>query len=260
MRKNKVKDLWRQGKPAVMGWCSTGNPYVAELMAHTGYDALVVDWQHGVGVTQSSVVACLQAIGNTDTVPIVRVPWNEPTYIQYMLDAGAYGVIVPMVNTPEDAARAGLACRYAPQGIRSIGFNRPALSGGLEEYVRQANEETICLVMIETVEALERVEEIAQAPQIDGLYVGPSDLSLDMGTSLSDWATDERHLAANRRVVEAARAAGIAPCHHGAGPADGARLIEQGFMLCQIGSDVRMLSTATASGLRAFKDAIKESG
>ena len=117
MKKNRVKELWQRGRPAVMGWCSSGNPYIAEVMAHAGFDAVTLDWQHGIGVSQSSLVSCIQAIGNTDTMPMVRVPKNEPDYISYVLDAGAYGVIVPMVNTPEEAAAAGLACRYAPRAI-----------------------------------------------------------------------------------------------------------------------------------------------
>jgi 4-hydroxy-2-oxoheptanedioate aldolase len=260
VRKNRIKELWHQGKPAVMGWCSTGNPYIAELMANVGYDGLVIDWQHGVGVSQSSVVACIQAIGNTDTVPIVRLPKNEPDYISYVLDAGAYGVIVPMVNTIQDATRAGRACRYAPQGNRSIAANRPTLSTSLGDYVAHANDEVICLVMIETREALKNVEEIATAPLIDGLYIGPSDLSLDMGVNLSTWPNDERHLEASRKVLAAAKAAGVVPCHHGAGPAEAAQFMEMGFMLCQIGSDVKIMSGATAAGFQTFKDALQEKG
>ena len=256
MKKNRVKELWRQGKPAVMGWCASGNPYIAELMANAGYDALVIDWQHGVGVTQGSVVACIQAIGNTDTMPIVRLPKNEPDYISYVLDAGAYGVIVPMVNSKEEASAAGRACRYAPQGNRSVAGNRPALSIGLDDYVAHANEEVLCLVMVETRQALENVEAIAQAEEIDGLYIGPSDLSLDMGLSLSGWADDERHLAACQRVLAAAEAAGVVPCHHGAGPAEGAKFIGMGFKLCQIGSDIRMLTSAAVSGVKSFREAV----
>ena len=258
MKKNKVKELWRQGKPAVVGWCSTGNPYVAELLAHKGYDGLVIDWQHGIGVTQGSVVACLQAIGNTDTVPMVRLPSNNPYYIQYVLDAGAFGIIVPMVNTPEDAEKAGRASRYAPEGIRSIGSSRASLADGLEDYVHHANDEVLCLVMIETAEALERVEEIAKAPCIDGLYIGPSDLSQATGVSITGWAADERHWAACRKILKAAQAAGVAPCHHGAGPAESAKLIKMGFMMCQVGSDIRMLSAATTSALKSFREALKD--
>ena len=260
MKKNRVKELWREGKPAVMGWCSSGNPYIAEVMAHAGYDALTIDWQHGVGVSQTSIVSCIQAIGNTDTVPMVRVPKNEPDYISYVLDAGAYGVIVPMVNSAEEAAAAGLACRYAPQGNRSIGGSRAALATGMDDYVEHANDEIICLAMIETTRALDSVEAIAKAPGIDGLYVGPSDLSLDMGVSLSGWATDEEHLAACRRIVEAARKAGVVPCHHGAGPEVSAMLMKMGFMLCHITSDVRTVAAVAASNLKEFAAAMKANG
>ena len=121
MRPNKVKALWRQGKPAVAGWISTGNAYIAEVMAHTGYDALIIDTQHGMGTTFDQAAACLQAISTTDTVPIVRVPWNQPEYMQSALDAGAYGIIVPLVNSYEEAEKAGSACRYPPLGTRSAG-------------------------------------------------------------------------------------------------------------------------------------------
>ena len=258
MKKNRVKELWQRGRPAVMGWCSSGNPYIAEVMAHAGFDAVTLDWQHGIGVSQSSLVSCIQAIGNTDTMPMVRVPKNEPDYISYVLDAGAYGVIVPMVNTPEEAAAAGLACRYAPQGNRSIGGSRAALASGMDDYVKHANDEILCLVMIETRQALENLEEIAAAPGIDGLYVGPSDLSLDMGVSLSDWANDDRHLAACRRIVEAARKAGVAPCHHGAGPDVSADMVAMGFLLTHIVSDVRTVAAASSASLQTFNDAMNE--
>ena len=260
MSNNKIKELWRQGKPAVVGWCSTGNPYVAELLANVGYDALVIDWQHGIGVTQGEVVACIQAIDRTDTVPMVRLPKNDPYYTQCVLDAGAYGVIVPMVNTREEAEEAGRACRYAPRGNRSIATSRPALYTGHDYYVKHANDDIICLAMIETTEGLENVEEIAKAPEIDGLYIGPGDLSLAMGIGLTEWADNEQHLAACQRVLNAAKAAGVVPCHHGAGPAESAKFIKMGFMLCSIGSDSRMLSAASASGLKAYRDALNEDG
>jgi 4-hydroxy-2-oxoheptanedioate aldolase len=253
---NRVKELWKQGKPAVQGWCSTGNPYIAEMMAHAGFDAVVIDWQHGIGVSQESVLACLQAISSSDTVPIVRVPKNSPEYISYVLDAGAYGVIVPMVNTYEEAEAAGRSCRYAPRGWRSIAASRPTVSEALETYVKRANDDVICLVMVETTKALEHVEAIAKAPEIDGLYIGPSDLSLDMGLSLSDWSNDARHIAAVERIFAAAKASGKVACHHGAGPAVSAKFIKMGSMLCQIGNDVRMLTAASAEALKAFRTAL----
>lgn len=256
MKKNRVRELWKQGKPAVQGWCGTGNPYIAEMMAHAGFDAVVIDWQHGVGVSQESIVACIQAMGSSDAVPIVRLPRNSPEYISHVLDAGAYGVIVPMVNSYAEAEAAGLACRYAPRGCRSVAGNRPTLSESLDDYIARANEDVICLVMIETTKALENVEAIAKAPEIDGLYIGPSDLSLDMGLGLNDWPNDDRHIAAVQRIFAAAKANHIVACHHGAGAAVSAKFVQMGSMLCQIGNDMRLLSVATADALKTFRAAL----
>ena len=110
MRPNKLKALWRQGKPAVAGWISSGNTYITETMAHSGYDALIIDMQHGMGITHNQAALCLQVISTTETVPIVRVAWNRPEYMQFALDAGAYGIIVPMVNSYQEAIQAVQAC------------------------------------------------------------------------------------------------------------------------------------------------------
>ncbi|MQF64819.1 2,4-dihydroxyhept-2-ene-1,7-dioic acid aldolase [SAR202 cluster bacterium AC-409-J13_OGT_754m] len=257
MRTNNLKKKWSEGKPAVMGWCSTGNPYLAEVLATIGYDAVVIDWQHGIGVTGSSVTACIQAIGNTSTTALVRVPKNEPDYISYVLDAGAYGVIVPMVNSFEEASAAGLSTKYAPEGTRSIAANRETLTATLDEYVVHANKEIICLVMIETVVALNNVEEIAQAPGIDGLYIGPNDLSLDMGVSLTKWASDPAHIEACKRVLNAANANGIIAGHHGAGPSEANKLVDLGFMVSQLGNDVRLIKAASTEGLKSYLDNLK---
>ena len=172
MRSNKIKAMWREGKPAAAGWLSTGNTYLAEAMAHAGYDAVIIDMQHGMAVTTDKAIACLQAISTTDTVPMVRLPWNDPQVIQFVLDAGAYGVIVPLVNTYDDAVAAGRASRYPPVGDRSFGANRARFYAGAD-YAEHANEEIIVLVMIETLQAVENLEQIAKAPGIDGFYIGP---------------------------------------------------------------------------------------
>ncbi len=251
MRPNKVKAMWREGQPVVTGWISSGNAYIAEVMAHAGYDALVIDMQHGVGIPFSQAAACLQAISTTDTVPLVRVPWNRPEFIQYALDGGAYGVIVPLVNSYEEAAEAGQACRYPPLGFRSGGPGRARLYAG-PDYPLHANDEIICLVMIETMTAVERLEEIAKAPGIDGFYVGPSDLALSLGLQPGpDVASDPRHMEACQRVVDVARDKGLVPCHHGSTPEEAGRRFAQGFMMCQIGSDVGMVTAGASAALQA---------
>ena len=250
MRPNKVKALWKEGKPAVAGWISSGNPYIAEAMAHAGFDALVVDMQHGMGVTADRAIACLQAISTTDTVPVVRVPWNEPAAMQLVLDAGAYGIIVPLVNTPEEAARAVGACRYPPLGYRSIGPNRAPLYAGAD-YAQHANEEVFVLTMVETMQAVENLEEMAKIPGLDGFYIGPADLALSIGIAPGpDAANDPRHAEACQRVVDVAKAAGIAPCHHGSGPEEGASRLKQGFMMCQVASDIKSVRSVSEEALK----------
>ena len=259
MRPNRIKALWREGKPATAGWLASGDPYIAEAMANADYDAIVVDMQHGMGITPDRAIACLQAISTTETVPIVRVPWNDPKEIQYVLDAGAYGIIVPLVNTYEEAARAGGATRYPPQGYRSLGPNRATFYAGAD-YGQNANDEIILLVMIETVQAVENLEEIAKAPGIDGFYIGPSDLAVSLGipTGPSTFS-DPQHAAACQRVVDVARATGLVPCHHGSGPEEAVRRMEQGFMMCQLGSDVGMVRASAAAALKTVADGLASS-
>jgi 4-hydroxy-2-oxoheptanedioate aldolase len=255
MRPNKIKAMWREGKPAAAGWISTGNTYLAEAMAHAGYDAVIIDMQHGMSVTTDKAVACLQAISTTDTVPIVRLPWNDPQVIQFVLDAGAYGVIVPMVNTYEDAVAAGRAARYHPLGDRSFGANRAKFYAGAD-YLQHANEEIIVLVMIETTQAIENLEEIAKAPGIDGFYIGPSDLALSLDLVPGpDAFNDSKHIAACQRVLDVANATGLVPCHHGVGPLEAAKLFKQGFKLSQIGSDIVMVTNGASTALNTLKEA-----
>jgi 4-hydroxy-2-oxoheptanedioate aldolase len=135
--------------------------------------------QHGYA-DYAAAVPMLQAIGTTTATPIVRVPWNEPSIIHRVLDAGALGVIVPMVNSPEEAAAAVAACRYYPQGGRSYGPSRGAYALG-DDYFARANDEIACIPMIETKQAVERLDDILAVPGIDAVYVGPSDLSVTLG-------------------------------------------------------------------------------
>ncbi|MDW8120126.1 MAG: aldolase/citrate lyase family protein [Chloroflexota bacterium] len=251
MRPNKVKALWKQGKPALCFWLSSGDPYIAEVFAHAGADAVVIDMQHGIAITPERAVECLRAISTTDTVPIVRVPWNDPAYIQYVLDAGAYGVIVPLVNTYEEAVKAGGACRYPPLGYRSVGPNRAVLYGG-RDYFQHANEEIICLVMIEDIRAIPRLEEMVKAPGIDGFYIGPSDLAVSMGLGPGSDHADPRHQEACRRVLEVARAHGKVAGRHAYTEGEVARYIQQGFLFCPVGSDVRFIETGATAALKAL--------
>src|SRR5262249_43128374 len=129
VRANRIKQIWRDGKCVTLGWLSVPNSFTAEVMARQGFDALCVDLQHGLNEL-SNLLPMMQAVSQTDTVPVVRVPWNDPAMIMKALDVGAYGIIVPLVNTAAEAAAAVAACRYPPVGFRSSGPIRAVHYGG----------------------------------------------------------------------------------------------------------------------------------
>ena len=158
MRPNPLRTLWQSGKAAVNGWLAIPNGFSAEVMANQGWDSLTIDLQHGV-VDYPSMVTMLQAISTTPTVPVVRVPWLEPGILMKTLDAGAYGIICPMVNTREDAQRLVAYTHYAPRGTRSFGPVRALLYGGAD-YPQQANDTIVTFAMIETAQALDNLDAI----------------------------------------------------------------------------------------------------
>lgn len=179
MRVNTMKEKWARGEVTHGAWLSIPSSFSAEIMAHQGFDWVCIDMQHGV-VDYQVALTMLQAISSTETIPIVRVPWNEMGIIGKVLDAGAMGVIVPMVNSVEEARAAVAACRYYPLGSRSFGPTRASYYAGTD-YFSGANEQIACIPMIETRQAVERLDEILAVPGIDAVYVGPADLSITLG-------------------------------------------------------------------------------
>jgi 4-hydroxy-2-oxoheptanedioate aldolase len=244
MRPNKIKQRFREGLATAVGWQFTADPYVTEAMAQAGFDALVLDMQHGMGIGPDRAAQWLQVVSTTETIPLVRVPWNEPVYIQWVLDAGAYGVIVPLVNSYEEASKAGGASRYAPLGFRSVGPNRARFYGGAD-YTQFANDEVLCLVMIEHPDTVARAHELAKAPGIDGFYIGPSDLAVAMGVSQDD----PRHAEACQHVLEVAKEAGFMAGIHCASAEQAVQRFEQGFRLCPIGSDIGFVNAGARASL-----------
>src|SRR5256884_5608318 len=175
VRPNRIKQMWRDGKFVTLGWLSVSHGFTAEVMARQGFDALCVDMQHGT-TDMANLWPMLQAVSQTDTVPVVRVPWNDPATIMKALDFGAYGIIVPLINTAADAAKAVAACRYPPVGIRSSGPVRAVHYGGAD-YVAKANDEIVVMGMVETQEGLANLDAICATPGLDAIYLGPSDLA-----------------------------------------------------------------------------------
>jgi 4-hydroxy-2-oxoheptanedioate aldolase len=169
--------------------------FTAEVMARSGFDWVCIDLQHGL-IGYQDMLGMLQAVAVVGVPALVRVPWNDPAWIMKALDAGAAGVIVPMVNSPSEAASAVGACRYPPEGYRSWGPTRASL--GVDDYSPElANRSVICAVMVETVPALERLGEIVSVPGVDAVFIGPSDFALSMGFApRSDQPEHRRRLEA----------------------------------------------------------------
>ena len=176
---HKLRDTWAKGAGAVNAWLAIPSPVTAEIAAMQDFDSVTVDLQHGLNDYQIAL-SMLQAISTSDKTALVRVPWNEPGIIMKLLDAGALGVICPMINTRADAEAFVCACRYTPEGYRSAGPTRAMLVHGAD-YIAKANDAVVTLAMIETKEALDNVAEIVATPGLTGIYVGPSDLSLSLG-------------------------------------------------------------------------------
>ena len=244
---------WRDGATALGAWMFLREPLLAEVAGEAGYDYVCIDMQHGLA-SYSDVTVMLLGLGRCASAPIVRVPWNEPGIIGRVLDAGALGVIIPMVNSAEEAARAVAACRYAPVGARSFGPLTAMIRHG-RHYLRTANDEVACIPMIETVQAVEGIDEILAVPGIDAVYVGPSDLSLTMGLPPLADHDDARFQAALATIVDACNRRGVIPGIH-ASPALAQARAEQGFRMITVGFDQTPVMAALRADLAAARSAV----
>jgi 4-hydroxy-2-oxoheptanedioate aldolase len=255
MRENGIRRLWRDGGAVINGWLAIPTSFSAETMAHQGWDSLTIDMQHGV-VDYQAALAMLTAISTTETVPLVRVPWLDPGIIMKMLDAGAYGVICPMINSAEEARRLVAACRYPPDGQRSFGPIRALLYAGAD-YATHANETVLSLAMIETRDGLDNLEEIAAVEGLDGFYVGPSDLSLALGCTPKLDQEEAPVVEAIDRIVRVAKANGKAAGIHNMTPEYALRMIDKGYSFVTIGSDARLMVTGTQDVLGKMRGSKK---
>jgi 4-hydroxy-2-oxoheptanedioate aldolase len=238
-----LKTKWRDGATTLGAWITMREPLVVEQTAASGYDYVCIDMQHGLSDV-SDVIAGLQAMAAGTATPIVRVPWNEPGIIGRVLDLGALGVVIPMVNSRAEAEAAVAACRYAPTGKRSMG---PVISGSRygTGYFANANDHVACIPMIETRQAIENIDEILAVPGIDAVYVGPADLSISLGLSPGVDNPDETFQNAIATVVAKCTERGITPGIHSSASVAPKRH-EQGFRMITVTSDL----LATMSGLR----------
>jgi len=251
VRENTLRTIWADGGAVVNGWLSIPSSFSAEVMAHQGFDSLTVDMQHGV-VDYQVAVTMLQAVATTGVIPLARVPWNDPAFVMKILDAGAYGVICPMVNTREQAEALVAACRYPPRGHRSWGPVRASLYAG-PDYGDRANDELIVMPMIETAEALKNLDEILSVPGVDAVYVGPSDLSLALGLRPRLDQTDPPVVEAQEKIAAACRRHGVVAGIHNATAQYALKMIEAGYQFVTLASDSRFLAARAAEEVGAVR-------
>lgn len=243
-----IRERWRSGQAVYTGWLSMPGPWSAEVMARAGFDALVVDLQHGLGDT-GGLLGVLQAIDGVGVPALVRTAWNEPSGLMRALDTGAHGVICPMVNTAEECEAFVAACRYPPRGIRSFGPTRSLVSIG-PDYVARAGDFSLTFAQIETARGLANVETIARVPGLDGLYVGPYDLSLDLGLDAPGNLADPRLLDACATILDAARRNGLVAGIYTNDAKVGAHMAELGFRLVNLATDTTLLQRAAAEAIQ----------
>ena len=252
MRKNKLKELFKEGKPIINSWLAVPSSFSAEVMAQQGWDSLTIDMQHGL-IDYPNAVSILQAISTTKTMPMARVNWNEPGQIMKILDAGCYGIICPMVSNRKEAENFIQACQYPPNGYRSFGPIRASIYGG-DDYAKHADQEILKLAMIETKEALEKLDEILDTPNLDGIYIGPADLSLAVGEEPGfDKPESTKAYKEILRILNAAKKRNLLAGLHNGTAEYAQKMIEKGFNLVTVGSDSRYIASGAKSDLEKLK-------
>jgi 4-hydroxy-2-oxoheptanedioate aldolase len=251
VRENRIRSIWGAGNNVINGWLGVPSTITAELMAHQDFDSVCVDLQHG-SIDYQMAVGMLQAISTTNRVPLARIPSNDPAIIGKLLDAGAYGLICPMVNSRAECEAFVSACRYAPIGTRSAGPQRAVLYAG-PDYMAEANATILTFAMIETVKALDSLEEILATKGLDAIYVGPSDLSLSMGEKPGYDPEYPKVLKAIKHIAKTARRHDVVPCIHVGSAAYALRMFEAGYRLISYASDYRFLQWSIGRSLAALR-------
>ena len=239
--KNFVKEKLKGGRASVGTFVEMNNPDVAEQLSDLGFDWLVFDVEHGT-FTFPEVQRMIQAMGaKPDCIPLVRIPCNDPVYCKWALDIGSYGVVCPFVNTREEALSVVQSCKYPPEGTRGCGPRRASRYGAnYEDYVKNANEEVLVVVMVETQQALDNLDDILSVHGVDATFVGPDDLSLNLGLFLQKQHPTFK--AALTKVIEKCKQHGVAPGMH-CNENNISEAISQGFQFCALNYDDLFLRT-----------------
>ncbi len=251
MKPNRVKQLLKEGKSASGSWVSLCSPLAAEIMGMLGFDWLLIDMEHAPG-DYTTLISQLQAIGGAGNAePIVRVQGNEPNVVKRVLDAGARGVMIPAVRSVEEARRAIGSTKYPPQGFRGIAGVRASMYGTDPTYLKEANSNVLVFLQVETREAVQHIEAILDLPGIDVCFVGPNDLSADLG-HIGE-LTHPEVLAAIKKVEDAAQARKI-PLGTVSRSWDAAKaLLDKGYQAVSIQADVQFLISAARQAVESYR-------
>ena len=253
MRKNRVREIWAAGKPALNGWLHIPSAWSAEIMANQDWDSLVIDMQHGMMGMETAIVM-LQAISTTDTVPMARVNWNTPGDIMRLLDAGAYGIVCPMIETRQECEDFVGACRFPPLGYRSLGPTRARLYAGAD-YAEHANDTVLAFAMIETQLGFDNRDEIMAVPGLDAVFVGIGDLRLSM-TGRAGFDRDAVVEAALDDILESARRHDVKAGIFCASTDQAIEMIERGYDFITVMTETAILSSAAEGIIGAVRGVV----
>ena len=250
-----VKKKWAKKETALNSFLSIPNSFTAEIMAEQGYDALTLDYQHGM-IGFNDLLTMLQSIRNSGVTPICRVSGLDHAVISKVMDAGAMGIICPMINNRKQSEQLVQECKYPPIGIRSFGPTRANFTVS-SNYFYESNESTFCLAMIETQEAFDNLDEIASTPGLDGLYIGTADLTIGLNQGELTPGFDRKEpemIEAKKKILKTAHKHGKVACLHCGTPEYAAKASDWGFDLVTITNDVRLLAGAAGSNVKKFKE------
>ncbi len=252
MRKNRVREIWAAGKPALNGWLHIPSAWSAEIMANQDWDSLVIDMQHGMMGMETAIIM-LQAISTTDTVPMARVNWNTPGDIMRLLDAGAYGIVCPMIETRQECEDFVGACRFPPLGYRSLGPTRARIYAG-EAYAEQANDTVLTFAMIETQLGFDNRDEIMAVPGLDAVFVGIGDLRLSM-TGRAGFDQDAVVDAALDDILVSARRHGVKAGIFCASTDHAIEMIRRGYDFITVMTETAIMTSAAGQIINAVRGA-----
>ena len=256
MRINTTKRLLKEGKPAIGTWLNFPCVNSAEAMAHAGWDWVTVDMEHGP-IDFEMLNNMFMAIGTTNAMPMCRIPDNDPVYIKRILDAGAMGIVVPMVNSAEEAEKAVQYAKYAPEGIRSAGGGRWrfwAADGNGQDYMNHANDEIAVIVQIEHIDAVNRAEEILSVPGVDACFIGPNDLAWSMGLGKGLGEKDPSHAEAVAEVLRACKKVGTPAGIHCRSVEEVSRRIEDGWQYLACMNDINFMFNSASAGAKQIRE------